>query len=51
MHFTTAEPIAGKFSKSLGVSQRAKDQPINFKPKFSVAKDGQKGNDSGDQVI
>ena len=50
MHFTSAEPLAGKFSQSLGVPQRAKDQLINFKPKFSVAKDGQKGNASGDKV-
>ena len=50
MHFTTAEPLAGKFSQSLGVSQRAEDQPINFEPKFSVAKDGQKGNASGGKV-
>ena len=51
MHFTTAEPLAGKFSQSLGVPQRAKNQPINFKPKFSVAKDGQIGGDSGDMVF
>ena len=51
MHFTSAEPLAGKFSQSLGVSQRAKNQLINFKPKFSVAKDGQIGSGRGAMVF